>query len=91
MSATSLPRAKQGNLLAILCFIASVAAGLLAGVSGARAGMEPGPGNAWLTIASRSNPSDAVALAQQYAGQFPTVVVFEGSNGYYAISLGWID
>ena len=55
----------------------------------ARAGLEPGPGNAWLTIASRTDPNDAIALAQRYAQQFPTVVVFQSSNGYFGVSLGW--
>ncbi len=91
MSATSLRHADRGVAFATLCLIAWLAVGLFASAAPARAGMEPGPGNAWLTIASRSNPNDAIAMAQQYAAQFPTVVVFEGSNGYYAISLGWID
>ena len=55
----------------------------------ANAGLEPGPGNAWLTIASRTDPNDAIALAQRYAPEFPTVVVFQSSNGYFGVSLGW--
>ncbi len=57
----------------------------------ASAGLEPGPGNSWLAVASRTNASDAIALARQYAGQFPTVVVFQSSNGNFGVTLGWIN
>lgn len=91
MSATAMRRTPHGSAFASLCLIAFLAIGLFANAGSARAGMEPGPGNAWLTIASRTDPNDAIALAQRYAGQFPTAVVFEGSNGYFAVALGWID
>ncbi len=57
----------------------------------ALAGLEPGPGNSWLTIASRTNASEAIAMAQQYAGQFPTVVVFQSTNGNFGVTLGWMN
>ncbi|MGI9402355.1 MAG: caspase family protein [Rhizobiaceae bacterium] len=55
----------------------------------ANAAMQPGPGKGWLTIASRTQPQDAITLAQGYASRFPSAVVFQSSNGYYAVSLGW--
>jgi hypothetical protein len=70
----------------LLCALVLV---MLAGGQDARAGLEPGPGNAWLTIASRTDPNDAIALAQRYAGQFPTTVVFQSVNGYFGVTLGW--
>lgn len=57
----------------------------------AHAQMQPGPGAGWLTIASRSKPGDAIALAQRYSGRFPTAVVFQGSNGFFAVALGWSE
>ena len=57
----------------------------------AQTGIEPGPGKGWLTIASRTQPQDAISYAQRYASQFPTAVVFASSNGYFAVSLGWAD
>jgi uncharacterized protein YraI len=61
------------------------------GVSQAHAGVEPGAGKGWLTIASRTRAEDAIALAQEYVDPFPTAVVFASSNGYFAVSLGWAD
>lgn len=55
------------------------------------AAIQPGPGKGWLTIASRTQPQDAITLAQGYASRFPSAVVFQSSNGYYAVSLGWSD
>ncbi|MCG6857591.1 MAG: caspase family protein [Salaquimonas sp.] len=55
------------------------------------AAIQPGPGKGWLTIASRSDPDDAIAIARQYANRFPSVIVFQSSNGYYGISLGWAN
>ncbi|MEM7461257.1 MAG: caspase family protein [Pseudomonadota bacterium] len=63
----------------------------LAFQQGASASMQPGPGKGWLTIASRTQPQDAINLAQGYASRFPTAVVFHSSNGFYAVSLGWSD
>lgn len=58
---------------------------------GALAAIQPGPGKAWLTIASRGSQADAVALAQKYSARFPTVIVFQSINGYYAVTLGWAE
>lgn len=57
----------------------------------ATAAIQPGAGKGWLTIASRTQPQDAITLAQGYASRFPSAVVFQSSNGYYAVSLGWSD
>jgi hypothetical protein len=72
----------------LLCALALL---MLSAGQEARAGLEPGPGNAWLTIASRTDPNDAIALAQRYAGQFPTAIVFQSVNGYFGVSLGWAN
>jgi uncharacterized protein YraI len=55
----------------------------------ASAALQPGSGKGWLTIASRTRAQDAISMAQGYAARFPTAVVFEASNGYFAVSLGW--
>ena len=57
----------------------------------AEAGIEPGTGKGWLTIASRTRAEDAIAIARGHAARFPGAVVFHSSNGYYAVSLGWAD
>ncbi|MEC9342758.1 MAG: caspase family protein [Pseudomonadota bacterium] len=57
----------------------------------ALAGIEPGPGKGWLTIASRTRPEDAIAMARQYAGSHPGATVFQSTNGYFAVTLGWSD
>ena len=51
--------------------------------------LQPGTGNAWLAIASRTDANDAIALAQQYSGQFPGATVFLSNNGFYSVTLGW--
>jgi uncharacterized protein YraI len=66
-----------------------VAALLLAGA--AHASIQPGPGKAWLTIASRASEAEAVALARSYAARFPSAIVFQSINGYYAVTLGWAE
>lgn len=74
------------RLLAVLCAVA------VAGLPRvANAGLEPGQGNSWLAIASRTDPNDAIALAQRYSGQFPTAVVFQSTNGFYSVTLGWMN
>jgi len=79
----------QKMAVAARSLLSALALLMLVGGQDARAGLEPGPGNAWLTIASRTDPNDAIALAQRYAGQFPTAVVFQSVNGYFGVSLGW--
>ena len=66
-----------------LAVVATLAAGA------ATAAVQPGPGKAWLVIASRSTEADAIALAQSYAPRFPTAAVFRSNNGFYAVTLGW--
>jgi len=69
--------------------VLAVFALLLAAAGQARANYAPGPGSGWLTIASRSNVNDAIALARHYSGEFPGAVVFESSSGFYGVTLGW--
>ncbi|MEZ5792849.1 MAG: caspase family protein [Nitratireductor sp.] len=57
----------------------------------ALAGIEPGGDGAWLVIASRTRANDAITLAQQHVRQFPGTTVFQGSNGFFAVALGWTD
>jgi len=72
----------------IIAALALFVAGMLLPLP-AIAAIEPGPGKAWLVIASRSNQADAIALARRYAGRFPTAAVFLSNNGFYAVTLGW--
>ena len=55
------------------------------------AAIQPGPGNGWLVVGSRDNSSAAVTFARQLSGRFPGVHVFLSSNGWYAITLGWMS
>ena len=80
--------ARFARALIVLFFVAMMA---LPGARMASAQIQPGPGKGWLTIASRTQPQDAINLARQYADRFPGSVVFQASNGYYAVSLGWSD
>lgn len=72
--------------LALMAFVLR-----LGPMSPAHAAIEPGPGMGWLMIASRVRADDAIALASGYANRFPGAVVFESSNGYFGVSLGWSD
>lgn len=72
----------------------AVAAALMLSVfptAPANAGIEPGHGKGWLTIASRTHAEDAIALARRYAARFPGTTVFAAANGYFPVSLGWAD
>ncbi|MFZ1813709.1 MAG: caspase family protein [Rhizobiaceae bacterium] len=57
----------------------------------ANAGIEPGGNRAWLVVASRTRADEAISMAQGYARQFPAAIVFQSSNGFFGVSLGWAD
>ncbi|PCI05596.1 MAG: hypothetical protein COB78_03090 [Hyphomicrobiales bacterium] len=59
--------------------------------SAAIAAMNPGRGNAWLTVSSQSTPQKAIAIAQKYSLTFQSVVVFSSTSGWYGVSLGWAE
>ncbi|MGH2341756.1 SH3 domain-containing protein [Segnochrobactraceae bacterium EtOH-i3] len=44
----------------------------------------------WIVVVSRSNVDEAVAIAQNIEPQVPSVTVFQSSNGYYAVTLGYV-
>lgn len=50
-----------------------------------------GPQTGWLVISSHSEQHIAINKARQQARNFPTVAVFRSTNGYYAVSLGWVQ
>lgn len=50
----------------------------------------PGGNGGWLVVASRPNASEAVNVARGYASRFPKTTVFQSSNGWFAITLGWM-
>ena len=79
-----------GNLTRLTLMLWLAVAMALASVS-AHAQIMPGQGKGWLTIASRTNAGDAIALGQSYASRFPTAAVFSSTNGYFAVTLGWMD
>lgn len=56
-----------------------------------RAAIYPGSNAAWLVVASRDNPNSAISYARQLARSAGNVAVFRSNNGWYAISLGWIN
>lgn len=74
------------NMIRLLLLILVCAALPAQGV----AAIQPGPGNGWLTVGSRDNPSSAISVARQLTRHFPGVHVFRSSNGWYAITLGWM-
>ncbi|MCB1462200.1 MAG: caspase family protein [Nitratireductor sp.] len=78
------------NALRVLFILVLVAAALPL-ARPASAAIQPGPGKGWLMIASRSSAPDAIALARRYAAQFPSVIVFSSSSGYFGVALGWAD
>ncbi len=57
----------------------------------AHAAIYAGPQNGWLVISSHSQQHIAINNARARAGQFPTAVVFRSTNGYFAVSLGWVN
>lgn len=63
----------------------------LGGSKQAEASIYAGPQTGWLVISSHSEQHIAINKARQQAGNFPTVAVFRSTNGYYAISLGWVQ
>lgn len=56
-----------------------------------RAAVMPGGNGGWLVIASRSQAHEAVAIAQGYASRYPKTTVFQSNNGYYAVTIGWMN
>jgi len=57
----------------------------------AKAAIYAGPQSGWLVISSHSYERDAIKQAQKYAQNFPTTVVFRSTNGFFAVSLGWVN
>lgn len=55
------------------------------------AAIYPGGNNAWLVVGSRDNPSAAINYARKLTGQHKSVHVFLSNNGWYAITLGWLN
>jgi len=45
----------------------------------------------WVIIASRQNPSDALAFADAYVSRFDSIIVFKSPKGPTAISVGWLN
>ncbi|MFD1695194.1 caspase family protein [Roseibium aestuarii] len=62
----------------------------LLAVTLASAGIQPRGGN-WLVIASRASSGEALEVARDYAGRFAQTTVFQSNNGWFAITLGWLD
>ncbi|MFK5978407.1 MAG: caspase family protein [Rhizobiaceae bacterium] len=71
--------------------ILTLAVCFLSFTSAAIAAMNPGEGNAWLTVSSQSTPQKAVALARKYSVNFQSVVVFSSTSGWFGVSLGWAE
>ena len=56
-----------------------------------KAAIYAGPGAGWLVISSHSYQQDAINVARKYARNFPSIVVFSSNNGFFAVSVGWIN
>lgn len=77
--------------LPIRLFSALLLLVLITQINAAKAAIIP-PGNSgWIVVSSRSTAESAIREAKKYARAFPTVVVFRSSNGYFGITLGWVD
>lgn len=84
------PTTSLNSLLASAFLALSVAVTVLASsFTPVQASIYAGSNSGWVVIASRSNANDAITLARRYARKFPSVVVFQSSNGYFGVSLGW--
>lgn len=59
--------------------------------SAAIAAMNPGRGNAWLTVSSQNTPQKAITVARKYSLTFQSVVVFSSTSGWWGVSLGWAE
>jgi hypothetical protein len=46
---------------------------------------------AWIQIASRPTLEEAKSVAQQYVQSFPSTVILQSINGYFAITAGWLN
>jgi uncharacterized protein YraI len=57
----------------------------------ARAAVMPGGNNGWLVVASRPDANAAVSVARGYSNRFPQTTVFQSNNGWYAITIGWMN
>jgi uncharacterized protein YraI len=57
----------------------------------ARAAVMPGGNNGWLIVASRPEVSAAVSVARGYENRFPQTTVFQSNNGWYAVTIGWMN
>lgn len=78
-----LPSTRALQLLAVLIFCLVLPAKSFSAI-------QPGQGKGWLTVGSRDNPSSAISVARQLTKNFSSVHVFRSSNGWYAITLGWM-
>ncbi len=56
----------------------------------ASASIYAGSNSGWLVISSHADEQIAINKANQYARNYPSTVVFQSTNGYYAVSLGWL-
>lgn len=45
----------------------------------------------WIVIASRNNPGEALAFAEEYVRYFDSICVSRSGNGNFAISIGWMQ
>jgi len=57
----------------------------------AKAAIYAGSQSGWLVISSHSYEQDAINQARKYGRNFPNTVVFRSTNGFFAVSLGWVN
>ncbi len=74
----------------ILTWITFVFVSLIYNSHSAKAAIYAGPETGWFVISSHSTQQDAIKNARQYARSFPTILVFSSTNGFFAVSLGWV-
>ncbi|WP_299480124.1 caspase family protein [uncultured Roseibium sp.] len=71
--------------------LAALACLFVTAIQETSAAVIPGGNSGWLIVASRPNATDAINLARSYANRFPQTTVFQSNNGWYAVSLGWMN
>ncbi len=55
----------------------------------AKASIYAGSNAGWIVVSSHSDLQTAIGKARQYSGNFPSAIVFQSTNGYFAVSIGW--
>ena len=82
---------RNSPVLRIFALASVLIALLIYSTQNTKASIYAGAQAGWLMISSHSFEQDAINQARQYARNFPSVVVFSSTNGYFGVSVGWVS